>query len=114
MMVSLLLFSINYIYNNFADVYLDEQSINQALLSLNSCDDSQQISINTISAVAVAELPTGITDSLNVAAKRLSLLYDSTANTTTTEHDEDRTEEENNEIADGSVQPCSEQETGKN
>ena len=113
-MVSFLLFSINYIYNNFVDVSLDEQSINQALLSLDSCDDSQQISINTISAVAVAELPTGITDSLNVAAKRLYLLCDSTVSTPTTEHGEDPTEEENNEIADGFVQPYSGQETGKN
>jgi hypothetical protein len=92
---------------------VDEESINQALLSLDDCDETRQMNaINTITAVSVAELPTGITDSLNVAAKQLSLLYESV----TTEHGEELIEdatEEEGEIASGFVELCSEQETGR-
>ncbi|CAF3657426.1 unnamed protein product [Rotaria sordida] len=99
---------------NNDETSIDEQSINQALLSLDICDDNRQINrIHTNTAVSVAELPSGITDSLNVAAKQLSLLYESVVNVTTTEQEEDPfedTTEREDEIASSFVEPCSEQQ----
>ncbi|CAF1447334.1 unnamed protein product [Rotaria sordida] len=99
---------------NNDETSIDEQSINQALLSLDICDDNRQINrIHTNTAVSVAELPSGITDSLNVAAKQLSLLYESVVNVTTTEQEEDSfedTTEREDEIASSFVKPCSEQQ----
>ncbi|CAF2708983.1 unnamed protein product [Rotaria sp. Silwood2] len=96
---------------------VDEQSINQALLSLDICDDNRQITaISTATAVSVADLPSGITDSLNVAAKQLSLLYESVVNVPTAEEDEDFIEdtiEREDEIANSFVKPCSGQEAAQ-
>ncbi|CAF0804708.1 unnamed protein product [Rotaria sp. Silwood1] len=94
---------------------IDEQSINQALLSLDICDDTRQINgINTNTAVSVAEVPNDITDSLNVAAKQFSLLYESVVNVSTAETDEDFIDdslEREDEIASNYGRPCSEQKT---
>lgn len=92
---------------------VDEQSISQALLSSDSCDDSRPIITTT--AVSVAELPSGITDSLNVAAKQLSFLYESVVGTNTTEEAEELNEDvshRSEEISSGFVEVYTEQETG--
>ncbi|CAF0809847.1 unnamed protein product [Adineta ricciae] len=79
---------------NDDNLSIDEQGINQALLTLDGSSESSSIpSISTTTtAVSVAELPSGITDSLNVAAKQLSHLYDSVVSTTTTEPGEELNE----------------------
>lgn len=71
------------------DISVDEQSLNQALLSLESCEENPHISsINTPTTVSVAELPSDITDSFNVAAKQLSLFYGSVVDPTPEEDEE--------------------------
>lgn len=95
----------------------DEQTLNQALLSLDQCDENRDMhGMSTTTTVSVAELPSDITDSLNVAAKQLSLLYESVVNTTDhgeeVENEEVEGEEENG-ISDGLVEPCSNDVTGK-
>jgi len=95
---------------------MDEQSLNQALLSLDTCEANQQInSISTTTAVSVAELPSDITDSLNVAAKQLSLLYGSVVNPNTEEEEEsiENFVEGEEEINSNFLEPCPEQTTGK-
>ena len=104
-------------FDLLSDLSIDEQSINQALLTLDGSDESSSIpAIGTTTAVSVAELPSGITDSLNVAAKQLSHLYDSVVSTATTE-----TGEELNEgvdyreqgISDSFVEVYTEEDEGK-
>ncbi|CAF1593995.1 unnamed protein product [Adineta ricciae] len=80
-------------FDLLSDLSIDEQGINQALLTLDNTGESSPIpSISTTTAVSVAELPSGITDSLNVAAKQLSHLYDSVVSTATTESGEELNE----------------------
>jgi len=98
-------------FNIILDISVDEQALDQALLSLDTCDENRQLNgINTNTAVSVAELPSDITDSLNVAAKQLSLLYES-VNVTITENDEESGENLGEE-AGSVVEPCLEQTTG--
>lgn len=85
----------------FLEASVEDQSINQALLSsLDICNDAGQLnSINT-TAVSIAELPDAITDSLNTAAKQLSLLCDSASEVPATEQDEGFTEESSDHVDD--------------
>lgn len=102
----------------FTAVSLDEQTIDQALLSLDICENNQQVNnINSDTGVSVAKLPDAITDSLNVAAKQLSLFYDSVVNTTTnTDQNENLIEDdlanEDDDIISSFGETCLEQETG--
>ncbi|CAF3444395.1 unnamed protein product [Rotaria socialis] len=93
----------------------EEQQINQALLSsLALCNDNEQItSLSTNTTVSVAELPSDITYSLNVAAKQLSLLYESVSNVTNTEQDGNLVEDsdETEQLNSSTVEPLSEPET---
>ena len=92
---------------------MDEQSLNQALLSLETCEENQQINgINTPTTVSVAELPSDITDSLNVAAKQLSLLYGSVVSPTD-EDDIDNLGEGEEEMNNSFAEPCLGHTTGR-
>jgi len=79
--------------------------LDPALLCLNECDATQDMpSMSTTTGVSVAELPSDITDSLNDAAKQLSLLYGSVLNTTDQGEaieDEDFEGEQEDGISDG-------------
>lgn len=95
------------------DISLDEQSLNQALLSLESCEESSQNnSINAPTTVSVAELPSDITDSFNVAAKQLSLFYGSVVNPTP-EEDEESIEHLGEEVNSNDFEPSFQHTTGK-
>jgi hypothetical protein len=90
---------------------MDEQSLNQALLSLNACDENRQLNgIHTNTAVSVAELPSDIQDSFNVAAKQLSLLYGSVVSLQTAEEEEEA-DDNLGEIVSSSVAQCSDETT---
>ncbi|CAF1133056.1 unnamed protein product [Adineta steineri] len=93
------------------DISVDEQNIDEALLS-DTCEEQINGS-NTVTSVTVSELPSGITDCLNVAAKQLHFLYDSVVSTPSTENgeevDENRTETAE-EISNGVVEQCTEDE----
>ena len=90
------------------------------MLSLDNCNTNRDINglNSTTTAVSVAELPSDITDSLNVAAKQLSLLYERVVNST--EQGEElvdnldvNAEGKENVIFDGIVEPSAEEETGR-
>ncbi|CAF5075718.1 unnamed protein product, partial [Rotaria magnacalcarata] len=99
------------------ETFVEEQQINQALLSsLDLCNGNEQItSLSTNTAVSVAELPSDITDSLNVAAKQLSLLYESVSNVTSTEQDGNLVENSHDieGLNSSTVEPLSEPETAQ-
>ena len=100
-------------HNNISS---EERSLDQALLSLEPFDANQQINgINATTNVSVAELPTNIRDSFNVAAKQLTLLRESVLSPTA-EEDENSVEnlgEDEDETVSNIAEPCLDQNIGK-